>query len=168
MDSPAHRLHARAYPYEHVGRYARPNYYAQLEKMRELPKHGSHSCLVHTAATPGIFVAVVFFSLFELKKKKKKTRKAWFLPLRYTGNSKRAAADKSYDKIEGKSYRIIIWPARPFNRYTSEYIRAGSDINPQISSATNVACISNSNVTYFVSCWPPWTVEEGDISHFFC
>ena len=72
MDSPAHRLHARAYPYEHVGRYARPNYYAQLEKMRELPKHGSHSCLVHTAATPGIFVAVVFFSLFELKKKKKK------------------------------------------------------------------------------------------------
>ena len=27
-------------------------------------------------------------------------------------------------------------------------VRAGSSINPQISSATNAACISNSNVTF--------------------
>ena len=36
------------------------------------------------------------------------------------------------------------------------YIRAGSSIKPQISSATNAACINNSNATYLVSCWPPW------------
>ena len=31
-------------------------------------------------------------------------------------------------------------------------LRAGSSIYPQISSVTNAACISNSNVTYLVSC----------------
>ena len=33
--------------------------------------------------------------------------------------------------------------------------RAGSSIYPQISSATNAACNSNSIVTYLVSCRPP-------------
>ena len=47
------------------------------------------------------------------------------------------------------------------------WLRAGSSIKPQISSATNAACISNSNVTYLVSCWPQWTVEEDDIASFF-
>ena len=46
-------------------------------------------------------------------------------------------------------------------------IRDGSSTKAQVSSATNTACISNSNVTYLVSCWPPWTVEEGDIASFF-
>ena len=32
------------------------------------------------------------------------------------------------------------------------YIRAGSSVKPQISSATNVAFISNSNLIYLVSC----------------
>ena len=41
-------------------------------------------------------------------------------------------------------------------------IPAGSGIKPQILSATTAACNSNSNVTFLVSCWPPWTVEEGD------
>ena len=35
------------------------------------------------------------------------------------------------------------------------------------SSATNIACNSNSNVTYLVSCWRPWTVIAGDIDSFF-
>ena len=35
---------------------------------------------------------------------------------------------------------------------SSSSIRAGSDINPQISSATNAACTSNSNVRNLVSC----------------
>ena len=47
-------------------------------------------------------------------------------------------------------------------------LRAGSSIKPQISSATKAACVSNSNVTYLVSCRPPWTVEHGDIAIFFC
>ena len=46
-------------------------------------------------------------------------------------------------------------------------VRAGSSIKPQISSATNAACNSNSKVTHWVSCRPPWTVEEGDIASFF-
>ena len=46
-------------------------------------------------------------------------------------------------------------------------VRAVSSIKLQISSATNAACISNSNVTYLVSCWPPWTVEEGNIASLF-
>ena len=44
----------------------------------------------------------------------------------------------------------------------------GSSIPPQISSAANAACTSNSNVTYLVLCWPSWTLEEGDIAGFFC
>ena len=39
--------------------------------------------------------------------------------------------------------------------------------HPKISSAMNAACNSNSNVTYLVSCWPPWTVAEGDMARFF-
>ena len=42
-----------------------------------------------------------------------------------------------------------------------------SYIKPQISSATNAACNSNSNATYLVSYWPPWTAEEGGIASFF-
>ena len=46
-------------------------------------------------------------------------------------------------------------------------LRAGSGIRPQSSSATNAARISNPKVTYLVSCWPPWTVEESDTARFF-
>ena len=62
------------------------------------------------------------------------------------------------------SYRIYIIK---WHIYTY-LVRAGSSIKPQISSATKTACNNNSNVTYLVSCWPPWTVEEGDLASFFC
>ena len=55
----------------------------------------------------------------------------------------------------------------PNQLFTKREVRAGSSIKPQISSATNAACISNSNVKYLVSCWPTWTVKEGDIAIYF-
>ena len=40
-------------------------------------------------------------------------------------------------------------------------LRPGSSLSPQIMSATSSACnTSYSSVTYFVSYWPPWGVEE--------
>ena len=59
------------------------------------------------------------------------------------------------------------WPV--FKRLRSTHrlqLRAGSSIKAEISSATNAACISNSNLTYLVSCWRSWTVEERDIARF--
>ena len=50
----------------------------------------------------------------------------------------------------------------------TKWIRAASGLNPQISSATNAARISHSNATYLVSCWPPWSMEEGGMACFFC
>ena len=62
---------------------------------------------------------------------------------------------------------VLIWYCNKVHISNVHQVRACSSIKPQISSATNAACISNSNVTYLVSCWPPWTVEEGDIASFF-
>ena len=45
-------------------------------------------------------------------------------------------------------------------------IRAGSGAKPQPSSATNAACISNSNVVFGIMLTAKTTVEEGDMADF--
>ena len=63
---------------------------------------------------------------------------------------------------------IVCWRGGSSAILSSTIVRAaGSSINPQISSAVSVLCNSNSNVTYLL-CWPPWTVEEGDVAIFCC
>ena len=62
--------------------------------------------------------------------------------------------------------RVAAW--EPYNLHgVGQGPWVSSRIEPQISSSTNAACISDSNDTYLVSCWPPWTVKEGDIASFF-
>ena len=87
--------------------------------------------------------------------------------------------EKDLDHQVGIDYLSEVCDVFGFNLYYVAYqamgkccpncftLRAGSSVKPQISSATNAACNSNSNVTYLVSCRPPWTVEEGDVSSFF-
>ena len=57
-----------------------------------------------------------------------------------------SSSKEAFRKQENPHSRIVGTAAAKIN------IRAGSSINPQISSATNAACISNSNVTYLISC----------------
>ena len=53
-------------------------------------------------------------------------------------------------------------------RYERRSIRAGSSFSAQSAvSAVNAACNTHSNVTYLLSCWPPWTVGDGGMSSFF-
>ena len=50
----------------------------------------------------------------------------------------------------------------------TDQLRAGSSINPQISSATNATCNSNSNVTYFGIMLTVMNSGRGWHSPFFC
>ena len=47
-------------------------------------------------------------------------------------------------------------------------LRVGLDALPERSLATTAAYNCNSIVTYSVSYWLPWPVEEGDKTSFFC
>ena len=65
------------------------------------------------------------------------------------------------------SIHRIIWTlgwALFFTRYELVQAKKNKFRQPRMPHAIN----SNSNVTYWESCWPPWTVEEGHIASFFC
>ena len=70
-------------------------------------------------------------------------------------------------KIRNDTTFISVLPGTVYNKDTTRYLRAGSSLSPQSVSATNAACNTYSNVTYLASCWPTWTVEEGDMASCF-
>ena len=71
--------------------------------------------------------------------------------------------------VQMQPRKHVVLDHADYTASTRQYeLRAGSSIKPQISSDTNAARISNSNVTHLVSCWPPWIAEKGgDIASVF-
>ena len=68
-------------------------------------------------------------------------RKAWFLPIYYTGNSIAAAERQILQEKSGKkTYRIIVWPARPLKG------PRGSKLTPVTLYTATIRCVLCGNV----------------------